>query len=501
MPPAEPAPHDLVLRNGRVIDPETGLDRVCDVAVKDGRIAAVGDGLRAAAEIDASGLVVAPGFIDLHGHGQSLPADRMQAFDGVTTSLELEAGALPVAAWYASQAEAGRTLNYGCAANWIAARIAVMNRVAPEPSLRFMARHEEDRRWADAVASDAEVAGILGWLRQGLDEGAIGIGLLNAYAPGSGVKEMTEVCALAAEYAVPTYTHIAYMANVDPRSSIEAYNRLIGYAGSTGAHMHICHFNSTSLLDVERAAGLVRKAQSLGLKVTVEAYPYGTGSTVLSAAFFRDPSFAARSGRDWSALEMVDTGRRFSTHDEVVRAQAQDPGALVLWHFLDVEVNQRHRDMLDASVLFPGGAIASDAMPWTRPDGSIYEGDAWPLPDGTSSHPRSAGTFTRFLRQWVRERQAVSLREGLAKCTLIPARILEASTPAFSTKGRLQVGCDADIVVFDWETLTDRAEFTAMNRPAEGVRHLLVNGTAVIADGALQRAARPGRPLRRAPRN
>jgi N-acyl-D-glutamate deacylase len=492
--------YDLVIRNGRVIDPQTNFDNVCDVAVAGGRIAAIGTGLGGDAPgIDATGLVVAPGFIDLHAHGQSLPADRMQAFDGVTTSLELEAGALPVAAWYEQQEKVGRTLNYGCSVNWITARIAVMNGVQPEPSLRFMAQHEENRRWADEVATDREVAEILGWLRQGLEQGALGIGLLNAYAPGSGVKEMTEVCALAAEYAVPTYTHIAYMANVDPRSSIEAYTRLIGYAGSTGAHMHICHFNSTSLLDVERSAQLVQHAQKMGLKVTVEAYPYGTGSTLLSASFFRDPDFARRGGRDWSALQMVDTGRRFGEHDEVLRAQKQDPGALVLWHFLDVEANQRHRDLLDMSVLFPGGAIASDAMPWTRPDGSTYEGDAWPLPDGTSSHPRSAGTFTRFLRQWVRERQTVSLVDGLAKCTLIPAQILEASAPQFSNKGRLQTGCDADIVVFDWDRLTDRADFKAMNRAADGVRHLLVNGEAVIADGALQTAARPGRALRRTP--
>ncbi len=489
--------HELVIRNGRVIDPETGFDRVCDLAIEGGKIAAIGTVGDAAATIEAAGMLVTPGFIDMHGHGQSLPADRMQAFDGVTTSLELEAGALPVGEWYARQAAAGRTLNYGCAVNWIAARIAVMRRVRPEPSLRFMAQHEEDRRWADGVASDEEVAAICSWLREGIAEGAIGIGLLNAYAPGAGVKEMTEVCLVAAEAGVPTYTHVAFMANLDPRSSIEAYTRLIGYAGSTGAHMHICHFNSTSLLDVEKAAQLVRTAQRQGLRVTVEAYPYGTGSTVLSAAFFRDPTFAERSGRGWDALEMVDTGRRFSTHDEVVRAQAQDPGALVLWHFLDVEVNRRHRDLLDASVLFPGGAIASDAMPWTRPDGSIYEGDAWPLPEGTSSHPRSAGTFTRFLRQWVRERQAVGLMEGIAKCTLIPAQILEASTPALKAKGRLQVGCDADVAVLDWERLTDRAEFTAMNRAAEGVRELLVNGVAVIAGGALQPDARPGRAIRR----
>jgi N-acyl-D-glutamate deacylase len=170
---------------------------------------------------------------------------------------------------------------------------------------------------------------------------------------------------------------------------------------------------------------------------------------------------------------------------------------LVLWHFLDVQANQRHRDLLDVSVLYPGGAIASDAMPWSMPDGSLYEGDAWPLPEGASAHPRSAGTFTRFLRQWVRERETMTLSQGLAKCTLIPAQILGESTALFRAKGRLQPGCDADIVVFDWEALTDRADFKAMNRRAEGMRHVLVNGQPIITDGVLDEAARPGRALRR----
>ncbi|MBS0640699.1 MAG: amidohydrolase family protein, partial [Proteobacteria bacterium] len=122
---------------------------------------------------------------------------------------------------------------------------------------------------------------------------------------------------------------------------------------------------------------------------------------------------------------------------------------------------------------------------------------AWPLPEDATSHPRSAGCFTRFIRHWVRERRAVSLLEGVRKCALIPAEILQASTPAMAAKGRLTVGADADVVVFDLETITDKAEFTAMNRPSEGVRHLLVGGVPLITDGALDLAARPGRPVRR----
>jgi N-acyl-D-aspartate/D-glutamate deacylase len=489
--------YDLIIRNGRVIDPETGLDAIADVAVAEGRIAAIGRELgRAARIVDATGLVVAPGFIDLHAHGQSLPADRMQAFDGVTTSLELELGVLPVGRWYDEQAHEGRLLNYGASVGWVFARVAAMTTQQVEASLEGMGRAMRDRRWADMVASPVEVADILVRVKDGLKQGGIGIGFPNAYAPGTGVKEMSSLCSMAAEYGAPTFTHVAFMSNVDPQSSVEAYTRLIGYAGSTGAHMHICHFNATSLQDVERAAELVRTAQHQGLKVTVEAYPYGTGSTVVGAAFFADPAFPERTGRDYSSVELVQTGRPFANRGDLLEAQQEDPGAIVLWHFLDVAIDERHRDLLDVSVMFPGGAIASDAIPWTL-NGVVYRGGDWPLPEGSVSHPRSSGTFTRFLRQWVRERGALPLIDGLRKCTLIPAEILKSSTPQMCSKGRIQPGCDADIVVFDYSALTDRAEFNAMNRAAEGMRYVLVNGATVIADGVLDLAVRPGRPVRR----
>jgi N-acyl-D-aspartate/D-glutamate deacylase len=488
----------LVISGGRVVDPASGMDAIGDVAVVDGRIIAVGTGLGGAERvIDATGLVVAPGFIDLHAHGQSIPADRMQAFDGVTTTLDLEAGVLPVASWYRRQADKGRVLNYGAAANWAFARIGAMTGSNAESSLETFGAAMRDRRWIENVASEAEVAGILKRLEGGLNEGGIGIGILNAYAPGAGVQELTAVCQLAAAHDVATFTHVAYMSRIDPESAAEAYIRLIGYAGATGAHMHICHFNSSSKTDVERCAVLIKKAQAQGLPITVEAYPYGTGSTVLAASFFSDPQFEERNGLGYDSVQRVTDGRRFRDREELLAAQKEEPSTLVLWHILDTENNPHHRDLLDISVLYPGGAIASDAMPWTLSDGKPYTGDAWPLPKDATSHPRSAGCFTRFIREWVRERRKLSLIEGVRKCTLIPAEILSASTPAMRAKGRLQAGADADIAVFDLEGLTDRATFSAMNRPSEGVRHLVVCGEVLISDGVLDVAARPGRPVRR----
>ncbi len=488
----------LMISGGRVVDPASGMDAIADVALLDGKITAVGTGLGSAERvIDAAGLVVAPGFIDLHAHGQSIPADRMQAFDGVTTTLDLEAGVMPVASWYRRQAAQGRVLNYGASTNWAFARIGAMTGSNEESSLEAFGRAMRDPRWVENVASEPEVTGILDRLARGLDEGGIGIGILNAYAPGAGVQELTAVCQLAAAQGVPTFTHVAYMSRIDPESAAEAYIRLIGYAGATGAHMHICHFNSSSKTDIARCAALVAKAQAQGLPITLESYPYGTGSTVIAAAFFSDPHFEERGGTRYDAVQRVTDGHRFRDREELLAAQKSEPSSLVLWHVLDTERNEHHRELLDMAVLFPGSAIASDAMPWSLPDGSAYAGDEWPLPADATSHPRSAGCFTRFLRHWVRERQAVSLLDGVAKCTQIPADILAASTLAMRAKGRLQPGADADVVVFDYDTLTDRAEFTAMNRPAEGVKHLVVSGTPVITDGVLDVAARPGRPVRR----
>ncbi|MGY3438081.1 MULTISPECIES: amidohydrolase family protein [unclassified Marinovum] len=494
--------YDIILRGGRVMDPETGFDQTCDVAIAGGVIAKIGAITgRATREIDASGLIVAPGFLDLHAHGQSVAADRMQAFDGVTTTLELEVGALPVAGWYDRQASIPRALNYGTAAAWIFARKVVLGAIELDPAVHpidQMGAGADDMRWSNEAADPAQTRAIVAHVRQGLDDGAIGIGLPNGYAPGAGVKEMSEICDLAFEYGTPTYTHIAYLSNIDPQSSVDSYVRLIGLAGATGAHMHICHLNSTSLMDIERVTELVAKAQKQGLPVTTEAYPYGTGATVVSAGFFMDPDFTKRTGSAYSNVELIRNHHRFTDRDDVVRARDAAPTDLVMWHFLDVEVNDAHRRLLDLSVTYPGGSIASDAMPWINEDGTIYEGLDWPLPEGLSAHPRSSGTFTRFLRDYVRERNVMALMEGLAKCTILPARVIESCAPLIRKKARVQEGCDADLVVFDLDTLTDRADFTAMNRASEGVRYLLVNGVPVIEGGTLDTAAAPGRPIRRA---
>jgi len=485
---------DLVLANGWVVDPETGLDGVRSVGIRDGRIAAISQTpLQGRTVLDARGLVVAPGFIDLHAHGQDLAAARMRVFDGVTTALELEAGTLPVSAAYDRVGREGRPLNYGFAASWLFARIAEKEGMEPTGEVTFFQEAQRRSGWQHTLASPDETTRIITRVEQGLKEGALGIGVLAGYAPDYGRKEAFAVAQLAARLGVATFTHVRYMSVIEPESSFEAMQEIVSLAAATGAHMHIVHLNSSSIRDIPRIAELLRGAQGRGLKITTEAYPYGAGSTVVGAELFRGNWRERQGGSTASDIELA--GVPF-TDATLAEAQKKTPGAWIIDHYLRPDQNPADQDFLDQSVLMPGGAVASDAMPWTS-NGQNISGDVWPLPADAFSHPRSAGTFTRFLRDYVRERKKETLLEGLRRMTLIPAQILGASVPQMKRKGRVQVGADADLVVFDLATVSDRGTFTKPNQTAVGMRYVIVNGTPVVRDGELVRDALPGRAIRR----
>lgn len=492
---ADQTTFDLVLANGRVIDPASGLDDVRHVGISKGKIVKVSQApLRGKETLDVRGLVVAPGFIDLHSHSQELPGARMQAFDGVTTHLELETGSLPVSLYYERLAAEGRPINYGTSSSWALARMATMNQVNPrEPDAVVKAFALKE--WTQLPATPEQLDKILSDVEQGLKDGGIGIGMLSGYAPGFGRKENARVHELAAKYGVPVFSHIRYMSVLEPKSSFEAYQELVALGAATGAHVHICHFNSTSLRDISACARLIADAQKRGVKITTEAYPYGAGSTGINAAFFRTPDWRERMGMDYSDIVYSKTGERL-TRERMEELQKTDPAGIVILSFLDPEKRKGDQELLDQSLLFPGGAVASDGMHW-QVAGETLKGDIWPLPDKAMSHPRSAGTFCRFLGRYVRQRKVLDLSEAIRRCSRIPAQILEPSTPQMKAKGRIQPGADADIIVFDAEQVLDRATFERPAQTSVGMRHVIVNGTAVIRDGELLRSLRPGQPIRR----
>ncbi|MFD5466081.1 amidohydrolase family protein [Kitasatospora sp. NPDC127059] len=496
----QPGPYDIVLVGGRVVDPEREVDEVLNVGITGGRVAAIApEPLEGTTVIDAEGLVVAPGFIDLHSHGQQLPAAWMQAFDGVTTALELESGLLPIGEFYDNVAAEGRPINYGASVAWTYARIAEKEGLEPKADLVWFQEAFSRDGWQNSLADDGEVERIIARVEKGLLEGGLGIGINGGYAPGYGRKEYHALAKLAAKHKVPTFTHVRYLSVQEPESGFEALGELISLAAATGAHMHICHLNANAGRDVKACVELIAEAQENGVPVTVESYPYGGCSSTVGAEVFRGDWLARWGAEDASVMEL--NGEPM-TQEKIDELQKNAPGTVVNMHFLHPDDKPEDAELLDLSVLFPGAAIASDAMPWVNKDGTLVEGDVWPLPAEAFAHPRSAGCFSRFLSRWARgadgEKPKVSLVEAIRRTSLIPAQILEKSVPQMRSKGRIQVGADADIVVFDLATVQDNATFTAPAQHSTGFRHVLVNGTPIIRDGKELLEQRPGKPIRRA---
>jgi len=491
--------NDIVITGGRVVDPETGLDAVRNVAIDGDKIVAISEfSLEGDVVIDATGHVVSPGFIDLHAHGQNIGDYRMYVMQGVTTAMELESGVLPIGDWYDAQAKKMLPVNYGASAGWTYSRIATFSDTDPLATAAYFQDAQGRNDWKMEIASPDQSKNIMSLVEEGLKQGAIGIGINAGYAPGYGQKEYFALAELASKYNVPTYTHVRYASNTEPQSSFEAIKELIANAAITGAHMHLCHINSTSLSDINATMALVSDAQAKGINITVEAYPYGAANTVVGAAMFSGPDWRKRMS---STANNFQLGADRMTEEQLADYQSNKPGTFITWHFLD-ENKPSDLAKLDASITHPSLMIASDSVFWSFFDekGAIqtYDGDAWPLPSKVFSHPRSSGTFAKILRSYVRERGLLSMSEAIRKMSLMPAQTLEKSVPQMRQKGRLQIGMDADIVVFDPKTIADKATFDNANQPAVGVQTVLVNGGFSVRDGELVLDAPNGRAIRNA---
>lgn len=486
--------HDLVLQRGRVIDPESGHDGIGNIGVTRGRITAVSARpLRGRRVIDAEGLVVAPGWIDLHSHSHTVAGHRLQATDGVTTVLDLEAGVTPVADAYAAAAEEGRPLNFGYSASWALARMYSVGGLEAGAGMEAVVVNLGNPAW-QGEASAAQRASMLELLRRDLEDGALGIGLLVGYAPRVDPREYVEVTALAASADVPTFTHARDLVEQVPDIPIDGAEELVRAAAETGTHMHYCHINSTSLRQLDRVLTLIERVRGEGARVSTEAYPYGAGMTAIGA-FFLEPERLAARGLSPSSLVYAPTGERVADATRLEQLRASDPGGLAIVHFFD-ESDPFDADFVDRAILSPGTVIGSDAMPLTWVGGPAKP-LVWPLPAHATTHPRTAGTFSKTFRRYVRERGTLSLAEAIARCSLMPAQVLESAVPSMRRKGRLRVGCDADIVAFDPDLVSDQSTYALSTRASTGYAYVMVNGVPVVDGGVLQLDALPGRAVRR----
>jgi N-acyl-D-aspartate/D-glutamate deacylase len=408
-------------------------------------------------EINAEGLLVAPGFIDLHSHGQSPENYRYKAMDGVTTALELEIGVSPVSDWYA--ARQGRALvNFGASAGHIPARMAVMKDTG-----EFVPRDAAMNRRATVEEQKAISLAV----RKGLNEGGLGVGLGIGYTPSATHEEVLELFYSAAKWKRPFFVHMRD-AGASVPGIFESLQEILADAAVSGLPLHIVHLNSMALSKTPEALHMIEGARAGGLDVTTEAYPYVAGSARLESALF-DPGWQEKLAAEYADVLWLPTGERLTA--ATFERYRKLGGRVVI--FGNTE------KMLRLALANPLVMIASD--------GRMTNGEG---------HPRSAGTYARLFGKYVREEKVLTLMDAIRKCSLMPAQRLEAMSPPMRQKGRLTVGADADITVFDPGKVVDKATFENPAQFSEGFVYVLVEGIFVVRDGKLQEGVAPGQAIR-----
>jgi N-acyl-D-aspartate/D-glutamate deacylase len=461
-----PVPFDLVVAGGRVIDPESGLDAIRHLGIRGDRIAAVSEEpLPARETINAAGLVVTPGFIDLHRHAHGDTSYRFAVRDGVTSAFELEIGTPDVDAWYRAMGPA-RLINFGVAAGHIGARMQVLG------DKGFLLPTGPGR----GAATESQARAIVAVVEAGLRDGGVAVGMGPAYTPGVATDELAAVFSVAAAHGAFVLAHLGNGAG-----SLES---VLDLAASARAPLHIAHINSTAGDDIHAGLGIVQAARSRGQDVTTEVYPYTAGATLIQSALY--DNFASWPDQRFASFQWAATGERL-TRETFTKYRAQ--GGSVISH-------GNTEEMLGVSLADPLPLIASDG-------GRDL--------DDQPTHPRASGTFARVLGRYVRDARLLTLPDAIRRMTLEPARRLEARVPEMRDRGRLRAGAYADITVFDPARVIDRSSYTEPAVASDGIVHVIVNGATVVRAGTVddtgllfgQRVALgprvPGRPIR-APR-
>lgn len=464
--PPQTQAYDLVIANGRVIDPESGLDGIRHLGIRDDRIATISTEVLPGREtIDATGLVVAPGFIDLHRHAHGDNSYRYAALDGVTSAFDLEIGTADVDGWYRGVGPA-RLINFGVSSGHIDARMRVLG------DKGFLLPTGPGR----GPATKEQVTEIVKIVDVGLKAGGIAVGMGIAYTPGATDEEITAVLRVAQQNQAFVHAHLG--------GGVTSLNRFLAAATEMSLSLHIAHINSTAGDDIEAYLAAVRAARAKNADVTTEVYPYTAGASLIQSALY--DSWESWPDARFAQMQWAATGERL-TRESFAKYRAQ--GGSVISH-------SNTEDRLRVGIADPLPMFASDA-------GRDVEDNP--------THPRATGTFARILGHYVRDEKVLSLADALRRMTIEPARRLQTRVPEMRDRGRLRVGAFADVTVFDPATVIDRSTYTDAAQSSEGILHVIVNGVPVVRQGAIDARAQmlgtripfgvrmPGRPIR-APR-
>jgi len=462
--------YDIVLIGGRVIDPETKLDAIRNVGIINNRIAQISiEPLKGKQEINVSGLVVAPGFIDLHIHGRTNKEQEYQLHDGLTTALELEYGIENLKEWYATR-QSKALINYGASVCWPYERFKAIDKYKDGVSKLYQTSIKGESTIdgmtntilpaAAELLTEQEMSNTLSNIKSSLAEGGIGIGVPIGYLPKTNPKEMYQVFQLAGELNAPVFSHVR-------EPNIISIQEVIADAVLTNAPLHIVHINSMSLGNIQLALDMIAAANKKGFDISAELYSYTAASTTLQSAMFSD-GWQDRLGISYGDLQWVATGERLTK--ETFEKYRKDGGTVIM-HMMKPE-------WIKTGIAAPGVIIASDGMSYA------------PL-----AHPRTAGTFSRVLGKYVREEKVIDLMTAIEKMTLLPAKRLEGIAPMMRYKGRIQIGSDADITIFNPNTVIDKATFEKGLAFSEGIEYVIVNGVIALKNGKTVENVFSGQPV------
>lgn len=498
--PAHAKEYDLVILNGRVMNPESGLDAVRNVGIKDGKIAKVTKKkIKGRETIDATGHVVAPGFIDGHAHTTDIPLGQKALLrDGVTTAMELEGGALPVDRWYA-RLEGKSQTNYGASVGSSAARTAVFDpdylKNSKSSDIIYDMMSSQTKVTLDTytrIPTDDQVDQILALVEEGLKQGGLGVGITPGYiVDGYTSKEAVGVQKLVGEYGRFSHVHARFSSQEPPTTGLLGFQEFIASAGNYGGGLIIAHFSAQALNLTEAAVAYVDELRADGEPIILEIYPYnfGASGTGVGADYLKPENYQKNMGRTYKDIINTVTGEPLTkqTYEALVKSNPFSP---VMFY------NAKEEDM-EKGLAHPDVLVGCDCFYFNDESGKFVSD--WDTPfESVSTHPRSVGAHGKVLRL-AREKNLMPLMTAISKMSFQYADFLAKNgVPQMANKGRIKEGADADITIFDPKTVQDNSSLEKGKNalPTTGIPYVVVNGTIVVKDSKVLKGIYPGQPVR-----
>ncbi len=489
--------YDVVILGGRVIDPETELDAVRNVGISNGWIVKITEEAIVGREtIDASGHVVAPGFIDFEQHSLSPWGIKVNLRDGVTTQMDLEVGALNLTEWYAER-KSKLQANYGTVAGQEFARMRIHDGLAlegPNVSMPYFfdfraeAAKDEVNGWSVTPSNTEQMNQINAILDEELRQGALGVGSTIGYAQiGITTYEMFEAQRTAARYGRMTTAHHRFHPSAaTPTEGPTGANELLTNAMVLQAPLQIHHNNDFGWWEIEEKMQLAR---AQGFNVWSTWYPWDAGSGNAGATVLAPDTWEKAMGLKYEETVYDPANDKYLTKEELMALAKSDPGYTL------IAFNPARQGWMKDWLKVENFIVAGDGMPGLDTNGEMLDWDA-PF-ENYSGHPRTAGTHAIVLRMGREE--GVPVMHSLAQLSYWPAKHLgDTGLRDMQVRGRLQEGMVADITIFDPKTVTEHATYKAgtNGNASTGIPYVLVNGTVVVKESKVLPNVFPGQPIR-----